>query len=282
MSHAAFVAVLGLPWPFEREYMQLALAAGLVVGACAPLIGVFLVQQRMALLGDGIGHLAFAGVAAGLLLEVWPVWSALLVAAAGALLIQVLRRRGTATSDLALALIFYGGIALGIVLVGKAGAGSVDVLPYLFGSILTVEPSDVRLIVVLGALIVVTVALLGRVLLASVLDEESARVAGLPVDLAGSVLAVLTAVIVVAAMRVVGVLLVAALMVLPVASSRLLARSFRSTVLLAVVVGVGSVVVGLVAARQWALAPGGTIVLATVACFGITAIATGRGRRVAV
>ena len=205
------LAVLDLPWPFEREYMQLALAAGLVVGACAPLIGVFLVQQRMALLGDGIGHLAFAGVAAGLLLEVWPVWSALVVAAAGALVIQLLRRRGAATGDLALALLFYGGIALGIVLISSSGAGSVNVLPYLFGSILTVEPGDVWVVVAIGITIVVSIAVLGRVLLASVLDEEAARVAGLPVDLASSVLAVLTAVTVVAAMRVVGVLLVAAL-----------------------------------------------------------------------
>ncbi len=265
------VAELALPWPFEREYMQLALAAGLIVGACAPLIGVFLVQRRMALLGDGIGHLAFAGVAAGLLLEVWPVWSALLVAAGGALAIEWLRNRGTATGDLALALFFYGGIALGIVLISRADAGSVNVLPYLFGSILTVEPGDVWVVVGIGAAIVISVALVGRVLLASVLDPESARVAGLPVDAANSLLAVLTAVTVVAAMRVVGVLLVAALMVLPVASSRLLARSFRGTVVIAVLVGVGSVVVGLAAARGWALAPGGSIVLATVACFAVVA-----------
>jgi zinc transport system permease protein len=276
------LGALDLPWPFEREYMQLALLAGLVVGACAPLIGVFLVQERMALLGDGIGHLAFAGIAAGLLLEVWPVWTALLVAAGGALLVQWLRRRGTTTGDLALALIFYGGIALGIVLIGRAHAGSVDVLPYLFGSILTVEPGDVRLVVALGIVIVVSVAVLGRVLLASVLDEESARVAGLPVDGVSSLLAVLTAVTVVAAMRVVGVLLIAALMVLPVASSRLVARSFRATVLGAVAVGTVSVVAGLVAARVWALAPGGTIVLAAALCFGITAAVRGRGRALRV
>jgi zinc transport system permease protein len=281
VSAVTLLGALGLPWPFEREYMQLALAAGLVVGACAPLIGVFLVQQRMALLGDGIGHLAFAGVAAGLLLEVWPVWSALVVAAGGALVLQLLRRRGTATSDLALALIFYGGIALGIVLVSRAGAGSVNVLPYLFGSILTVEPGDVRVVVAIGIVIIVSIAVLGRVLLASVLDEDAARVAGLPVDLASSALAVLTAVTVVAAMRVVGVLLVAALMVLPVASSRLVARSFRSTVSLAVAVGVASVVVGLVAARQWSLAPGGSIVLTATVIFGVTAVARGGARRIA-
>jgi len=268
------LAELPLPWPFEREYMQLALAAGLVVGACAPLIGVFLVQRRMALLGDGIGHLAFAGVAAGLLLEIWPVWSALLVAAGGALAIEWLRLRGTATGDLALALFFYGGIALGIVLVNRADAGSVSVLPYLFGSILTVEPGDVWVVAAIGVVIVVSIALTGRVLLASVLDPESARVAGLPVDVTGAMLAVLTAVTVVAAMRVVGVLLVAALMVLPVASSRLLARSFRATLVIAVAVGVVAVVVGLVAAREWALAPGGSIVLATVACFALSAVLT--------
>lgn len=266
------LAELALPWPFEREYMQLALAAGLVVGACAPLIGVFLVERRMSLLGDGIGHLAFAGIAAGLLLEVWPVWTALLVAAGGALAIEWLRNRGAATGDLALALFFYGGIALGVVLISRADAGSVNVLPYLFGSILTVEPGDVWVVVAIGATIVVSVALMGRVLLASVLDAESARVAGLPVAAANALLAVLTAVTVVAAMRVVGVLLIAALMVLPVASSRLLARSFRSMVTIAVGVGLASVLFGLAAARQWALAPGGSIVLASAACFVITAL----------
>jgi zinc transport system permease protein len=253
--------------------MQLALAAGLVVGACAPLIGVFLVERRMSLLGDGIGHLAFAGIAAGLLLEIWPVWTALLVAAGGALAIEWLRNRGTATGDLALALFFYGGIALGVVLISRADAGSVNVLPYLFGSILTVEAADVWVVVAIGASIVASVALMGRVLLASVLDAESARVAGLPVDAASSLLAVLTAVTVVAAMRVVGVLLIAALMVLPVASSRLLARSFRSTVAISVAVGLVSVVVGLVAARLWALAPGGSIVLVAAGCFVVTALA---------
>jgi len=268
------VAELALPWPFEREYMQLALAAGLVVGACAPLIGVFLVERRMSLLGDGIGHLAFAGIAAGLLLEVWPVWTALIVAAGGALAIEWLRNRGTATGDLALALFFYGGIALGVVLISRADAGSVNVLPYLFGSILTVEPGDVWVVVAIGITIVVSMAVMGRVLLASVLDAEAARVAGLPVDAANALLAVLTAVTVVAAMRVVGVLLIAALMVLPVASSRLLARSFRTTVTIAVGVGLASVLVGLAAARQWALAPGGSIVLAAAACFVVTALVT--------
>ena len=256
-----------MPWPFEREYMQLALVAGVVVGACAPLIGVFLVQKRMSLLGDGLGHLAFAGVAAGLLLEIWPIWTALAAAVVGAVAIEWLRSRGRASGDLALALCFYGGIALAVVLASRAEAGSVNVVPYLFGSILTVTWSDVRVVVALGVVIVATLVLTGRALFAIVLDEESARVSGLPVDALNSLLAALTAVTIVAAMRVVGVLLVAAMMVLPVATSRVFARSFVSTVVGAAAIGVLSVVAGLTAAREWDLAPGGAIVCTTVAVF---------------
>ena len=269
-----------MPWPFDREYMQLALIAGVVVGACAPLIGAFLVQKRMSLMGDGLGHVAFAGVAAGLLLEVWPIWTALIAAVGGAVLIEWLRTHGRASGDLALALCFYGGIALAVVLASRASAGSsVNVLPYLFGSILTVTWNDVRVIIVLGVLIVTTLVFAGRALFAIVLDEESARVAGLPVDTLNTLLAALTAVTIVAAMRVVGVLLVAALMVIPVATSRLLARSFASTIAGASAVGVASVILGLAAAREWELAPGGAIVLTAVGFFALTSIATGVARR---
>ncbi|HEX5616538.1 MAG TPA: metal ABC transporter permease [Acidimicrobiia bacterium] len=268
-----------MPWPFDREYMQLALVAGVIVGACAPLIGTFLVQKRMSLLGDGIGHLAFAGVAAGLLLEVWPVWTALVVAVVGALGVELLRSRGTASGDLALAIFFYGGIAAAVVISSRASSGSANVFPYLFGSILTVTRSDVVLVAVLGGVIVATMLVAGRAMFAVVLDEEAARVAGLPVRALNAVLAVLTAVTVVAAMRVVGVLLVAALMVLPVATTRLVARSFVRTVAYAVVLGVLEVVAGLAAARAWALAPGGSIVLTGVVCFAFAAATAGVLRR---
>ena len=156
-----------------------------------------------------------------------------------------------------------------------------NVIPYLFGSILTVSPGDVRVVAVVGIVIVLSMVLFGRALFAIVLDEESARVAGIPVDAANALLSVLTAVTVVAAMRVVGVLLIAALMVLPVASSRLLARSFRATVMIAVAVGLVSVVLGLAAARQWDLAPGGSIVLTAALIFGVVSLLAGR-RRVSV
>ncbi|CAB4736928.1 unannotated protein [freshwater metagenome] len=273
------IGVISLPYPFEREFMQYALWVGLVVGACAPLIGIFLVQKRQALMGDGLGHIAFAGIAAGLLLEVWPVWTALVAAVAGALAIEWLRNRGRATGDLALALFFYGGIALGVVLISRSSTGGLNVLPYLFGSILTVGPDDVRLVIILGLVIIFSLAIIGRALFASLLDEESARVAGLPVVLANTMLSVLAAITVVAAMRIVGILLIAALMVLPVATGRLVARSFRGTIIISVIVGVVSVIVGLAAARQWALAPGGAIVLTTAAIFSLAIVFGGERSR---
>jgi zinc transport system permease protein len=268
-----------LPWPFDREYMQLALLAGVVVGATAPLVGTFVVQRGMSLLGDGLGHVAVAGIGASLLLGTSPTWTALVVAVAAALLIEQLRNsKRRASGDLALALVFYGGIAAGVVLASRS-ATNANLEPYLFGSILTTSPSDVWTIVGLGVAIAVVVAVTGRALLAVVLDEESARVAGIPARALNAVLAVLTAVTVVAAMRIVGVLLVAALMVLPVATSRLVARSFRATVLGAIGVGVASAVLGLAAARQWALAAGGTIVVVSAVAFAAVSLVTALLRR---
>ncbi|MDQ1404365.1 MAG: zinc transport system permease protein [Actinomycetota bacterium] len=271
-----------MPWPFDRQFMQLALAAGLVVGLCAPLIGTFLVQKRLSLLGDGIGHVAFAGVAGGVFLGIWPVWSALVVAVGAALGIERLRSRGKAPGDLALALFFYSGLAAGVVLLSLAHGLDANLFGYLFGSILTVAPGDVVLVVVIGAFVVGVIALLGRALFGVVLDEEAARVAGLPVDGLNALLATMAAVVVVASMRVVGVLLVAALMVLPVATAQLVARSFASSLRWAAAVGMSSVVVGLAAARVWNLAPGGTIVLVTAAIFAVASLTAGRRRRIEI
>jgi zinc transport system permease protein len=261
-----------LPWPFDTTYMQLALIAGLAVGASAPLIGTFLVQKRLSLLGDGIGHVAVDGIGAGLLFGTSPTWTALIVAVVAALALEWLRSHGRTSGDLALALFFYGGIAAGVVLAGRS-ATNTNLQPYLFGSILTVTENDVYTVLALGALIITAIALTRRGLLAVVLDEEAARVAGIPVGALNALLAALTAVTVAAAMRVTGVLLVAALMVLPVATSRVVARSFRTTTLGAGAVGMVAVVLGLAAARQWALAAGGAIVLVAVALFAAASIA---------
>jgi zinc transport system permease protein len=264
---------VSVPYPFELGFMQRALVACVVVGAFAPMIGVFLVQKRLSLIGDGIGHIAFAGVGAGILAGWVPIWTALGFAAAGSLAIEWFRARRRTSGDVALAIVFYSGIALGVVLISLGDGLTNDVLSYLFGAPLTVTNDEVRATLVLGLVIVVTVAVLHRALFSVVTDEEWSRVAGLPVPGLNAMLAILTAVAVVAAMQVVGILLVAAMMVLPVASAQLVARSFRSTLLLAVGIGVGASVAGLAASRVWGLAPGGTIVLVAAGVFVVLALA---------
>jgi zinc transport system permease protein len=261
-----------MPWPFEREYMQLALAAGVVVGATAPLIGTFLVQRRMSLMGDGIGHVAFAGVAAGLLANIWPVWAALVLSVVAAVAMERLRARGQTSGDVALALFFYAGIAGGVVLAGLDKSLNAGLFSYLFGSVLTVDVGELVTIAILGFVVILTILLTRRALFGLVVDEEWAGVAGVPASALNMTLSVLTAVTIVAAMRIVGLLLVAALMVLPVASAQLISRSFRSTLRWSTVIGVASVVIGLVAARVWGLLPGGTIVLVCAGIFAMLAL----------
>ncbi|MET0561546.1 MAG: metal ABC transporter permease [Gaiellaceae bacterium] len=259
--------------------MRLALAAGAIVGVLAPAVGFFLVQRRQSLMGDGIGHVAFAGVAAGILLGVSPVLTALIAAVLGGIAIELLRSRGRMAGDQALAIVFYTGIALGVVLIAQAGALNVDLFQYLFGSILTVTRSDLAVIAVLGAFGLVMVAALYRAFAAVVIDEEGARVAGVPIGTLNVALAGLTAVTVALSMRVVGILLVAALMVLPVSAAGRIAWSMRSTLVLAMAIGLGSAISGLMISYYADLPPGGTIVLAAAAAYLVALALTARRGR---
>jgi len=251
----------------ELEFMRLAFAIGAVVGLLAPAVGFFLVERRQSLTGDGIGHVAFAGVAAGYLLDVSPVATALVFAVVGAIAIEWLRTRRGAAGDQALALVFYTGIALGVVLVSSAGALNVNLFQYLFGSILTVTRNDLAVVLVLGSSGLVTIALLYRSLVGVVLDAEGARVAGVPIGFLNLVVAVLAALTVAVSMRIVGILLIAALMVLPVIAANRVAWSVRSTLALAMGIGLGSALLGLTIAYYADLPPGGTIVLVAAGAF---------------
>jgi zinc transport system permease protein len=251
----------------ESEFMRLALGAGAVVGLLAPAVGFFLVQRGQSLIGDGIGHVAFAGVAAGIVLDVSPILTALVAAVLGGVAIELLRSRGGTAGDQALALVFYTGIALGVVLVSTAGALNVNLFQYLFGSILTVTRQDLAVVATLGAVGLAAVALLYRALAAVVIDEEGARVAGVPIGPLNVAVASLAAVTVALSMRVVGILLVAALMVLPVSAAGRVAWSMRSTLFLAMAIGLGASLVGLTLSYYADLPPGGTIVLAAAAAY---------------
>ncbi len=257
----------------DLEFMRLAFAAGTMVGLLAPAVGFFLVQRQLSLIGDGIGHVAFAGVAAGYLLGIAPVATALVFAVVGAVAIEWLRARRSGAGDQALALVFYVGIAAGVVMVSSAGALDANLFTFLFGSILTVTRGDVVLVAVLGAAALTLIAVLYRALVAAAVDEESARVSGVPVSVLNVLLAGLAGVTIALSMRIVGVLLIAALMVLPVMAASRIAWSLRSTLLLSMAIGVGAVWVGLSLSYYGDLAPGGAIVLIAAGAFAVAALA---------
>jgi len=253
----------------QYEFMQRALLAAVLTGLAAPAIGTYLVQRRLALMGDGLGHVALTGVAAGILTGFAPVWTAAVVATAGAVTIELVRARGKASADVALAMLFYGGIAGGVLLIGLADATPADLHGYLFGSILTVAAADLWAIAALGAVVIVLCVGLRPQLFAVCQDEEYARVAGLPVRLYAILIAVMAAVTVTVAMRTVGLLLVSALMVVPVATSQQLTRGFRATFGLAMVLGVAASLAGLVFAYYADVAPGASIVVIALAGFAL-------------
>ena len=254
-------------------FMIRAVIAAAVTGLAAPGMGTYLVQRRLSLMGDGIGHICVTGVALGLLTGTSPTYTAVVVAVVGALLIELIRTSGKATGDLALALLFYGGIAGGLVLVQLAGNGAFALQAYLFGSITTISSSDVVVSVVLaGIVIVVGVALMPQLFAVSH-DEDFARAGGVPVRFYNMLVSVLAAVTVAVAMRTVGLLLVSALMIIPVATSQQFARSFRTTMFGAMLGGLLASLGGVVVSAFLNLPPGATIVL--VALAGFVATVTG-------
>ena len=249
------------------DFVIRALLGALFTGLAAPAVGTYLVQRRLALMGDGIGHVAVTGVALGLLTGTSPTVTAVIVAIIGAVVIEVIRESGRTSGDVALALLFYGGIAGGVLITGLAGQSAATLNRYLFGSITTISWSDVVVTMVL-ALVVVVVALgLSPQLFAVAQDQEFAQVAGLNVRAYNLLVSVMAAVTVTVAMRTVGLLLVSALMVVPVATSQQLTRAFRTTLVAAMGLGMVASVGGVAVSAYLDVAPGATIVLLALAGF---------------
>ena len=226
------IELLGYP------FMQRALLAALLTGLIAPAIGTYIVQRRLSLLGDGLGHVAIAGVGLALLTGQAPVPIAVATAVAGAVAVELLRQFGKATGDVGLAVLFYGGLAAGVLMSGIAGAGAGALSAYLFGSLTSVTAGDLVVVGVLAVLVLVPTVGLTPQLFAVTSDEEFARVQGLPVRFYNLLVVVLAAVTVTVAMRTVGLLLVSALMVVPVAAARNLVSGFVAALALAMALGV--------------------------------------------
>jgi zinc transport system permease protein len=265
----------------SSSLMQRALIIAVLVGVAAPVVGTYLVQRRLALLGDGIGHVALTGVAMGWLAgaaagsasaDALAVPGAVIASVAGALLIEFVRERGRTSADVALALLFYGGIAGGVLLIGLAGGTAANLTGYLFGSISTVDPADVWLTAGLTALIFGVGLGLRPALFSLCYDEEFARASGLPARALNILVAVTTALTVAISMRVVGVLLVSALMIVPVAIAQLVTASFRTTMGLAMAVGGTVCVIGLSITYYHPLSPGATITVLAIALYAALAL----------
>lgn len=247
-------------------FLQRAFLAALLVALLCGVLGVYVVLRGLSMLGDGLAHISFAGVAIGLVAGIYPLAVALVVAVAGALVIQALRSREVVRADTAVGILFTAGLALGILVVSRGRAG-VDVASYLFGNLLAVTSGDLVLVSVLAALLLGLFFAFQKEMLYVTFSEEAARLSGLPVAALNTLFTVATAVSVVVAARIVGVLLVSALLVVPAAAALQRTRSFRATLVASVLYGTGSVVLGTLAALQWDAATGASIALASTFLF---------------
>lgn len=261
--------------------MVRSLLAALLVGAAAPVVGTYLVHRRLAMLGDGIGHVALTGVALGWLIgsalslnpiDQLAIPGAIVASVAGAAAIEAVRHSGRSSSDVALAILFYGGIAGGVLLMGLAGGTSTQLNSYLFGSIATVSWTDVSVIAILGVVVLAIGVGLMPALFSVTNDEDFAISTGLPVKRLSMLIAMLAALTVAISMRVVGALLVSALMIIPVATMQLFSRSFSRTMWTSSIMGAVVCVVGLVITYSVDLSPGAMIVVLAILLYTLASL----------
>jgi zinc transport system permease protein len=258
---------------FSYAFMQRAFLAGLGVSVACAVLGVFLVLRRDAMIGHGLAHVTFGGVALGLVLYLSPIWVALGVAVLSALGILKLKERAGLYGDTAIGIISSLGMALGIFLVSLAGSFNLDLFGYLFGNILAIDAEEVWVAFLLALAVLITVALFYQEFLFLTFDAESAKVSGVQVKRLDVLMAILTAVTVVVGMKVVGILLISALLVIPAAAALQAARSFKEALALSAMLGAISAVAGLMAAFFFNWPPSGTIVLVSGILFLVFFIA---------
>ncbi len=263
---------------FAHDFMVRAMLAGLVTAVIAPTIGIFLVTRRYAFLADTLAHVSLAGVAVGFLTGLPPIITAVIASVGAALWAEHLRATKRLLGESALALFLSGGLALAAVLLTASRGGNASISGILFGSITTVTIQDLGLIAVLGVVCLAVVASFWRPLFLASVDEDLAASGGLPVAMLNRLLVVLAAVTVALSLRIVGVLLVGALIVIPVIAATQLKLGFLRTYLVAVAISIASVVAGLVTSYEFGFASGGTIVLFTLAGFGACSLLGSRWR----
>ncbi|BCG60114.1 metal ABC transporter permease [Paenibacillus sp. URB8-2] len=254
------------------DFFQRALAGGLLIGITAPLMGVFLVLRRLSMIGDTLAHVTIAGVALGFLAGFYPLGAGLIFAVAASFAIEKLRKAYKSYAELSIAVMMSGGVALASLFFTLGKGYNADVMSYLFGSIYTLDNTDLLVVGLVTVAVITVVTLFFKEFFLLSFEEDAANVSGLPVKMLNMLITILTALVISTAIKIVGSLLVSALLTIPVAISLLLSRSFRISVILSVVIAEIAVVSGLVIAGIWNLAPGATIVLLLIALLVLTLI----------
>ncbi|GIO83678.1 metal ABC transporter permease [Paenibacillus faecis] len=254
------------------DFFQRALTGGLLIGLTAPLIGIFLVLRRLSMIGDTLAHVTIAGVALGLLVNVYPIGVGLAFAVAASFAIEKLRKAYKGYAELSIAVIMAGGVALASLFFTLGMGYNTDVMSYLFGSIYTLDTTDLYVVGAVTLVVVTVVSIFFKEMFLLTFEEDAASVSGLPVKLLNMLITVMTALVISTAIKIVGALLVSALLTIPAACSLLIARSFKSSVIFSVAIAEIAVVAGLVTAGIWNLAPGATIVLLLIAMLILTLI----------
>ena len=248
----------------QLGFMQRAIICGMIIGFICPVIGIFIVLRKMSLVGECLSHIALSGVIIGVLLGIYPLITSLITSIISSLCIEKLRKSFRQNEELAISIILSGGIGFAVVLIGIAKSVNVDVLGYLFGNITTVSKEDIYTIIVLGVFILVVVNHLYGQLFFIAFDETDARVGGVPVNQINMLFSVIVAITVTISMKVVGILLVSSLIIIPVATSMKIAKTFKNCIALSIVFSQISVVIGMLVSYYFEIAPGGSIVLCSI------------------
>lgn len=252
-----------LTYPF----MQKAFITGIFVALACALLGTFLVLRRYALIGDGIAHISFGGVATGLLFNIAPFFGALLFALIGSLSILKLKDKAIVQGDSAIGIISHASLGIGIFIASIAQGFNVDILSYLFGSILAIKNNEMLISLILAIVVITIILLFYNDLFYITFNEESAKTSGIKVNFLNTLLIMLTAITIVTSMRVVGLMLASSLIILPAVSALQLHTSFKKTLLISSLIAVITVCTGLAASYSFDFAASGTIVLINTAVF---------------
>ena len=251
-------------------FMQRAIISGIAIALLCSVVGLFLVLRRYSLFGDAIAHSSFGGIAAGLLVGVYPLWTAYIVSLASAVIITKIRQKFDISGEAAVAVLLSSGIAVGLILISLSGGFTVDIFSFLFGSILLVSTENTILILSLTGSILIVILLLYRSLIYSTFNEEQAKVSGIPVEKINYLIVFLAGITVVTSIQLVGILLISALFVIPNVTAIMYRRGFKQTTLVSISFAVFSVLAGIILSYVFDITPSGAIVLLLITIFAAT------------